>query len=202
MTAVSKKWGAPMLLGEYGASPGTQEVDGYLSAMTARLNDNLLGGTQWVFTPGWTDAVKDGWNGEDFSIIDNSGAVRANFRPRAYARRIAGTPTALAVSDEMDKTINTLTLDWQHDPATGETEIFAPADYFGGDVSVTGDGDVTCTRSGDLAHCSAASAGSKHVVVAHAVPGGGGKKSKSCGLTGAEAFLVLALARRWRRRRR
>jgi endoglycosylceramidase len=202
MSTVAKRWGVPMFLGEYGGSPDTEEIDGYLGAMTTRLNAELAGAAQWVYTPGWDATVKDGWNGEDFSIVDDKAATRGNFRPRPYARRIAGTPTALVVSDELDHKLNTLELTWEHNPATGNTELYLPADYFGGRVGVHPDGDVTCTREDDLAKCSAATAGTKHLVVSSVPTDGGTTKHKSCGLTGAEAFLVLALARRWRRRRR
>jgi hypothetical protein len=191
-----------MFLGEYGGTPDTEEIDGYIGTLHERLDDALAGGTQWVYTPGWDPTVKDGWNGEDFSIIDNSGAVRANFRPRPFARRIAGTPGAVHVVNQVDHTLNTLDLTWSNDPAAGDTELFLPSAFWDGKVDVRADGDVSCKLDGELARCSAASAGDKHLLVAYGTPGSGTKKHKSCGLTGAEAFLVLAAARRWRRRRR
>ena len=100
MVAVSTAWAAPLLLGEYGAPADTEEGDAYLTSLHALLDGALASDTQWVYTPGWTDAFKDGWNGQDYSITDDHGARRANFRPRLYARRIAGTPTRVSVDEQ------------------------------------------------------------------------------------------------------
>jgi hypothetical protein len=112
---------------------------------------------------------------------------------RPFARRIGGTPTALSVSDDASPKKNALALAWSNDPAAGATEIFAPVAFFGGDTVVDADGDVSCTRAGDLVTCSSATAGDKHVRIAAPSP--------RCGLTGAEALFVLALVSAFRRRR-
>jgi endoglycosylceramidase len=193
MISVSTAWNVPLFLGEFGAPPDVDGLDGYMGAIHTQLNSALASGTQWAYTPGWTPTAKDGWNAEDFSIVDDSGAIRANFRPRPFPRRVGGTPTLLSVSNETLPKQNALQLTWDNDPAAGVTELYLPAAYFGGKVSVDGDGDVKCKRDGDLAQCTAASKGTKSVRAAY--------PSSRCGLTGAEALAFLALVRRRRRQR-
>src|SRR5207245_2570804 len=78
MSSTAGAWGVPLFLGEYGAAPGTDEVDGYLGALAMQMARTMASGAQWVYTPNWDPTTKDGWNREDFSIVDNTGAVRAN----------------------------------------------------------------------------------------------------------------------------
>jgi endoglycosylceramidase len=191
MTSFAGGWGAPLLVGEFGADVTTDQVDPYMSAMYRQLARTFASGTQWAYTPGWTDAAKDGWDVENFSIVDGTGAMRANFRPRPYARRVAGTPSALDITEGKTPGDSTLDLTWVNDPAAGATELFVPAAWFGGHVAVHGSGDVSCTTDGAIARCTAPTAGTKQVHVA---------APRGCGLTGAEAALIL-LALSWRRRR-
>jgi endoglycosylceramidase len=192
MTGTARAWGVPLFLGEWGAPPSVDEVGGYLGAIGRQLDLALASAAQWAYTPGWTAAAKDGWDVEDFSIVDDSGATRANFRARPFARRIAGTPTALVVGDEADAKKNAMQLSWTNDPAAGATELFAPAAWFGGAVEVSADGDVSCARDGDLVRCTSATSGAKAVRVAAPAP--------RCGLTGLEAIALVAILRRRRRR--
>jgi len=193
MSGQAATWNVPLFLGEWGAPPSTDELAGYLDAMRAQLDRTLASSAQWVYTPGWTQAAKDGWNSEDLSIVDDTGALRPNFQIRPYAQRIAGTPTSLAVSDEMEPKKNTLKLTWTNDPAAGTTEIFAPVAWFGGSVQVDPQGDVHCAQHGDVVDCTSASAGDKTVRI--------GGTSPRCGLTGLEAILILALVSAARRSR-
>ena len=192
MNGTAAAWNVPLFVGELGASPSTDMVGGYLDMLYRQLDVALASGAQWVYTPGWTPGAKDGWNGEDFSIVDDTGALRANFQPRPYARRVAGTPQSLGVSAEPIRARNALQLTWHHDPAAGQTELFAPAAWFGGSLAISADGDVTCSRDGDLVRCQAPTAGDKRVRLA--------APARRCGLTGGEAVLLLALLARWRRR--
>jgi endoglycosylceramidase len=178
MTNTATTWGVPLFLGEYGAPPSTQDVAGYLSALAGQLDLALSSGAQWVYTPGWTPTAKDGWNTEDFSIVDDAGALRANFVPRPFARRVAGTPLMLQADPFF--------VAWQHDPAAGETELYVPAG-----LNVTGEDDVRCVRDGDIARCTAATAGVKRVRAG---------EDARCGLTGGELLLLLMMARRAGRR--
>jgi endoglycosylceramidase len=191
MTGLASSWGVPLFLGEFGASPSTEKVDEYLNALTRQLNLALASSAQWDFTPGWTATAKDGWNLEDFSIVDDHGALRANFRPRPFARRTAGTPLALDVGDDFsDPASNVLSFAWQNDPSAGATELFLPGTYFGGTVALSADGDVHCVREVDLARCASPTAGMKTLRASG--PGA------SCGLTGVEPLLLWWLI--WRRR--
>jgi endoglycosylceramidase len=193
MTGTASAWGVPLFVGEYGAPPSTDLVDPYLGTLHQQLDRALASGAQWVYTPGWTATAKDGWNTEDFSIVDDTGALRANFRLRPTLQYVAGTPTAFTVSDETVARKNALQLTWQHDPAAGETVLFAPLVYFGGATSLAADGDLRCKSAGDFVHCTAPSAGVKRLRVSAPSP--------RCGLTGAETLLLVALWRRLRRRR-
>jgi endoglycosylceramidase len=183
ITGTAQAWGAALFLGEFGAQPDADEQVPYLDTMYKHLDAALGSGAQWVYTPDWTPDKKDGWNLEDFSINDDKGAARTNFRARPFARRIAGVPMTMTASGD------DLTLTWQNDPAAGDTELFAPK----GAVSVSG--DVSCSRKGDLVICHAATGGTKSVKLAPAPP-------SNCGLTGAEALLLLLLLGAFRRRAR
>lgn len=194
MSSTAAAWGVPLFVGEYGAAPSTEEVGGYMGALATQMARVMASGAQWVYTPGWDATAKDGWNTEDFSIVDGSGATRANFVPRPIPRRIAGTPTSITLVEKSDAKLNALTLSWDHDPARGETELFAPAAWFGGSVDVSTTGGLSCGSDGDFVRCHDASAGAKSVTLSVASP--------RCGLTGAEALLLVALARRRRRSQR
>jgi endoglycosylceramidase len=190
MEATAAAWNVPLFLGEFGAPAMDTQIVPYLDAIYGQLDASLLGGAQWVFTPGWTEADKDGWNMEDFSIVDDHGATRANFTVRPFPRRIAGTPTHFAV--ERDVAVD---LSWTHDPSAGTTEIFlAPAQVLGSaEIDMDASSDLQCTVDGDLVKCSAATAGDKSV---HLTPA-----KRRCGLTGLEALLLAAVIRRVGRRR-
>ena len=125
------------------------------------------------------------WPGHDRHAIIGLG-VRQERRlvaARPFARRIAGVPMTMTASGD------DLTLTWQNDPAAGDTELFAPKG------AVTVSGDVSCSRKGDLVTCHSATSGMKSVKLAPAPP-------SNCGLTGAEALLVLLLVNRRRRKLR
>jgi endoglycosylceramidase len=142
MSSKADEWGVPLFVGEFGAFEDTLGVEEYMDLQYDRLDDHFASGTQWNWTPGWTTSDVDGWNGEDLSIIDDNGALRANFRIRAGPRRIAGNPLQF---DDEDATIS---VRWEHDERLGATEIFLPADVLWGSslpqINVL-QGDINCS---------------------------------------------------------
>jgi len=185
MTAKANEWGVPLLLGEFGAPAGTERGAEFVAALYDELDSALASGTHWVYTPGWTAERKDGWNAEDLSIVDGSGALRDNFRPRAVAQRVSGAPLAFRGGTEVE-------LSWQHEPARGRTELFVPA----GDWVIEAEGAACVFETTTRVVCESAAGGEKRLLL-RARGGGGGD---SCGLTGAEALLLVGLAALLRRR--
>src|SRR5439155_21067676 len=82
MKATAQSWGVPLFVGELGAPPSVGNVESYIQADYDRLDDDFISGAEWSFTHGWTPSALDGWNAEDFSIVDDRGTVRRNFLPR------------------------------------------------------------------------------------------------------------------------
>ena len=168
MRGVADAWGVPLLVGEFGAPVVTQNGGPYIAAIYDGLDVALASGVQWVYTPGWTPTGKDGWNMEDLSIADGAGVPRANFAPRAFPRRVAGTPTKFVV-DTVGKKVE---LTWDHVPGTGSTQLYVPtATMFGtpGVTIETSEPGILCGYSVDVVECSAATGGVKWVRVR---PGG------------------------------
>jgi endoglycosylceramidase len=205
MLGTASDWGVPLFLGEFGAPPGSNRAGEYVDELYHRLDGAFASGAQWVYTPGWTEERKDGWNVEDFSIVDDQGRLRDNFVPRPYPQRIAGTPTALDVVAVGDPKARSMAFMWEHDPSLGGTEIFVPREAFFGtaEVALETEGDGLTCELGDLvAVCSSAKAGPM-TVRARAKPAAArGEDDPTCGLFGIELLLVWPLCRRGRRRAR
>ena len=127
MTSKAADWNAPLFLGEFGLDAKAYRSGDYVAAIYDRLDAHLASGAQWNYTPGWTLENKDGWNGEDFNIIEPNGRRRPNFRPRPYPRATAGMPLAFRFSQGPT---STLEYSWDHDPSRGVTEIFVPGALF------------------------------------------------------------------------
>jgi hypothetical protein len=56
------------------------------------LDATLLSGLQWGWTNGYSPVTKDGWNQEDYSVVDQNLAMRSNYAIRPYPRAVAGIP--------------------------------------------------------------------------------------------------------------
>jgi endoglycosylceramidase len=148
MANKANSWGVPLLLGEYGAPADTSNVTGYMDALNGWLNKGFHSGTQWNYTPTWRADVKDGWNAEDLSIVDDNGQLRANFKTRPYPVAIAGTPVSFSQTDTK------MTLGWTHKTGIGATRLFIPAGYANGkQLSTTG--GAQCSLSGTFLSCTA-----------------------------------------------
>lgn len=146
MTAKSHEWNVPLFLGEFGVGAGTRNAGGYVAHLYDRLDACLASGAQWNYTPRWNDQTKDGWNGEDFSILDPAGTIRPNFRPRPYPRHTAGTPLLFHYQDASQGGCG-LSFAWEHDPSRGDTEIFVPNLIFPRHAAITcSPSDAVCWR--------------------------------------------------------
>lgn len=177
MKSKADEWNVPLFVGEFGAPATTQNVVGYMDAYYAGLNTRFASGAQWNYTPGWTLEDYDGWNHEDLSIVDDTGAMRSNLRVRPYPSRTAGTPISLQVIHSDGAWVqDKVDYRWQHDPAKGSTKIFAPEEFLfganGAAIDMEGSG-LSCFF--DATHtnviCQASSTGEKHVVIRPCVEG-------------------------------
>ena len=131
MTGTSRAWDAPLFVSEFGMDAGIERCGDYIDEIYDRLDANFASGAQWNVTPGWTPDLKDGWNGEDFTILDPSGRIRPNFRLRPYPRRTAGVPVRFCFRRaERDDEAHVAEFAWHHRPDRGVTEIFLPDSLF------------------------------------------------------------------------
>ena len=150
MTATSRQWDAPLFLGEFGVGAEARNAGDYIAAIYDRMDATLASGAQWNYSPRWNERDKDGWNGEDFSILDSRGAVRPNFRPRPYPRHTAGMPIAFRFADGQSSGGHpSLIFSWEHHPERGDTEIVVPSSVFptGSTIEVSDPG-LICQRDG------------------------------------------------------
>jgi endoglycosylceramidase len=141
MGAKAEEWCAPLLLGEFGIQGEATNAGAYVNYVYDQLDALLASGTQWNVTPGWNSRDKDGWNGEDFTILDPAGTLRANFAWRPYPRAVAGLPAEF----RYDREAGCLTLCWDSRPELGETVVYAPAHLFPEGTAIRVDGDPHAT---------------------------------------------------------
>jgi endoglycosylceramidase len=155
MVDQAASWNAPLFLAEFGAPSDGIRADEYLDEFYNQLDANLLSAAQWNFTPHWTTRKLDGWNQENFSVVDDQGRLQQTYRVRAFPARVAGEITSFSASK------SAVELSWQHDPAAGETRVFAP--IFAGKLAIQASGDVQCAyESGGLyLRCTSGTQGKK-----------------------------------------
>ena len=146
MVTTAWSWDVPLFVGEFGMSAEVGNVDAYIDGLYDRLDSCLASGAQWNYTPEWTEQGKDGWNGEDFNILDPCGRPRPNFRPRPYPRLTAGIPLRFEYRQpSAPGQPATLSYTWAHCPERGDTEIFVPTCLFPpGSSLVVQPSDVAC----------------------------------------------------------
>jgi endoglycosylceramidase len=162
MFARANTWNAPLLIGEFGGPGEAENIGAYVDAFYAALDARFASGTQWTLVADWDPVKKDGWNVEDFSILDDAGDLRANFRVRAQPVRISGEPLAFSATVEPA----VVELSWIHEPALGATRIFAPsAELFAGRVMVETEGELDCAYDAEGRHleCTSGSTGQMSV---------------------------------------
>jgi endoglycosylceramidase len=164
MAAKAAEWNAPLFVGEFGMGAEIRGTGDYVATVYDHLDACLASGAQWNYTPHWNPRDKDGWNGEDFSILDSQGCLRPNFRPRPYPRHTAGLPLWFRYQDAEPASgrPRTATFVWHHAPERGDTELFVPEGLFpeGSSLAVE-PADVVChrDRSRQLLVCRASRAG-------------------------------------------
>ena len=148
MESKAREWNVPLLVSEFGAGATVRNVGDYVEALVERLDSVLASGSQWNYTPLWNERDKDGWNAEDFNVLDPSGRPRANFRLRPFPRRVAGVPLGFAATPQAVPTpCRSFEFVWEHHPELGATEVFAPNSLFPpGGVAILAPGGVTCTH--------------------------------------------------------
>ncbi len=156
MTGKADEWGVPLFVGEFGTHGDTWGAEDYVALQYSRLDEHLASGAQWNWTPAWNETDLDGWNDEDLSILDASGAVRPNFAIRPQPHRFAGVPTGFTVGD------GSVSVSWTHDPGLGATSIFVP----GSSPDVSGGADCAFDAATQLLSCTADAAGEVTVEVA------------------------------------
>nr|QOL01077.1 putative extracellular protein CSOL_010 [Pseudococcomyxa simplex] len=186
-TNQTEAWDVPMFFGEFGANTDKNldnadfQAPNYISMFYDELDARLLGGTQWGWTDDYNDKTKDGWNSENFSIVDQRRNLRSNFAVRPYPKAIAGIPGQFKV-DSIDKVMQ---LSWEVTDATlaagaasggrgATTVLFAPIQGFFAvphaeqlDIQVTPNAGLTCSYSTDWLtfNCLASQAGSYTLII-------------------------------------
>jgi endoglycosylceramidase len=150
MSAVSESWNVPLFLGEFGMPADVARTDDYIATLYDRLDACLASGAQWNYTPTWTQAARDGWNGENFNILHHDGTPRPNFRPRPYPRLTAGLPLRFVYHQPQPPVKGpSLEFVWAHCPQHGATELFVPAVLFPpGSAVLVEPADVACRYDG------------------------------------------------------
>ncbi len=132
MARHAARWDAPLFLGEFGLNAGTAHAQHYIAAVYDRLDHSLASGAQWNHTPNWTPERRDGWNHEDYAILDRSGRPRANFRPRPFPQAVAGLPLRFEYQPGHTAcAAGLLQFDYWANPELGITRVYLPACDFG-----------------------------------------------------------------------
>jgi endoglycosylceramidase len=146
----------PVIITEFGVHEITTGAKESTEAILDLADSRFVSAIQWVYSPEWNPELKDGWNDEDASIVDDRGNLRVNAVIRPYLQKAAGIPVSQS-SRSVDAGF-VYDLAWDNIPEAGTTEIFYPAGYIMNTEILTSNG-VTCTKSGYLISCSSPVAG-------------------------------------------
>ena len=146
MEAKADEWGVPLLLGEFGIPGDARRAGDYVDYLYDRLDAVLASGMQWTVSPRWTPEAGDGWNGEDFSLLDGRRPAAAELPAPPLsasggrcARCLRFEPNAPPRGEPR------LEFVWAHRPGLGPTEIVVPAGLFPpGSRPRTEPDDATC----------------------------------------------------------
>jgi hypothetical protein len=151
MSHKAKRLGAPLFISEFGMNEAYENVGDYIDVLYKRINSYMANGTQWGFTPAWSDGFKDWWNYESYSIVKGPNGkqdLQPNYQMRPFVRYVAGTPKKIDISKDGKH----IKLKWRNDPdagagdGKGRTEIFIPkGDLYGTDTpKVKTSRNLTC----------------------------------------------------------
>jgi endoglycosylceramidase len=150
MAKQAAAWNVPLFVGEFGAPGDGSNVEAYMDAFYLELDSRFVSAAQWSYVAHWDAERKDGWNMEDFSIVDGAQELRKTYRVRPYPARVAGTPLAFSVTRAPAPALE---MSYRHDPALGATRIFAPTPgFFDGPVMAEIGGDLRCEVEYDQRH--------------------------------------------------
>eukprot|EP01025_Chloroclados_australasicus_P053642 TRINITY_DN6332_c0_g1_i2.p1 TRINITY_DN6332_c0_g1~~TRINITY_DN6332_c0_g1_i2.p1 ORF type:complete len:467 (+),score=49.56 TRINITY_DN6332_c0_g1_i2:72-1472(+) len=125
----AKELDVPMFLGEFGCAINEYTKD-YIRDYYNELDTLFVGGTQWTFTPTWNNVTFDGWNGENFSIVDNEGKLRAGYALRPSVRLVPGNPISFSFQQNVIKPVSFV---WKQDSTLGNAtmEMYLPLQQLG-----------------------------------------------------------------------
>lgn len=167
---IAQRWNVPVWIGEFGHPRAGENIEAarqYLEGIYGQWNRRFYSALEWSYIPSWTPERRDGWNGEDASVVDGQGRLR-HYRPRPHAVRVSGTPTRML--DELTepaRTTASFTLDWDNRPETGETRLFAPKTIFAGPVAVdVSPAEMVCRFENEIhVVCRSARRGPHHLTI-------------------------------------
>ncbi len=184
---------------------GARRAGDYVDYLYDRLDAALASAAQWDVSPRWTPWAGDGWNGEDFSLLDGAGRPRPNYRPRPYPRRVAGVPLYLRFEPTASPRGGPrLEFAWSHRVGLGPTEIAVPAGLFPpGSRPTIEPGDATChwDEARRLLSCDAPRPTTVRVVLERPEPGAEGGERTAGSRSRDRARGPLDLGRGWEDRR-
>ena len=111
---------------------GRERGGDYVAAVLDDFDAVLGSGAQWSYTPHWTPGRRDGWNMEDFSIVDDHLRPRPNVRPRPCPSKVAGEPTLFRYREPGPPGCPPAGMEfaWDAVAGLGATEVFVPSAIF------------------------------------------------------------------------
>ena len=144
----AKSLNAAVILAEYGAHV-FRSAQPYLTMILDDLDKQGDSGLQWMYASDWTPENQDRWNHEDFSVVDDHGAIRSNYIIRPFVRRVAGHYGSFEVKKEKGKAVANFF--WNADFSKGKTEIFIPPKYFDErGIHITSSPNIVCSYTESL----------------------------------------------------